>query len=86
MTNIAAALYAACLAGNVTEQLWNFTWPAAIATLHPSLLPVAVLGFFSKVRLRHACSACHTHSLQTSSDACVRSSWCSRRARWWGIW
>jgi hypothetical protein len=45
-----AALYAACLAGNVTEQLWNFTWPAAIATLHPSLLPVAVLGFFTKVR------------------------------------
>lgn len=44
-----------CIAGNVTEQLWNFTWPAAIATLNPSLLPVAVLGFFSKVR--HACSA-----------------------------
>ncbi|RLN00279.1 solute carrier family 40 member 3, chloroplastic-like [Panicum miliaceum] len=43
------ALYAACLAGNVTEQLWNFTWPAAIATLHPSLLPVAVLGFFTKL-------------------------------------
>ncbi|XP_066368579.1 solute carrier family 40 member 3, chloroplastic-like isoform X1 [Miscanthus floridulus] len=43
------ALCAACLAGNVTEQLWNFTWPAAIATLHPSLLPVAVLGFFSKL-------------------------------------
>lgn len=33
----------------MTEQLWNFTWPAAIATLHPSLLPVAVLGFFSKL-------------------------------------
>ncbi|CAN6345169.1 unnamed protein product [Urochloa humidicola] len=43
------ALYAACLAGNVTEQLWNFTWPAAIATLHPSLLPVAILGFFTKL-------------------------------------
>ncbi|OEL38853.1 Solute carrier family 40 member 3, chloroplastic [Dichanthelium oligosanthes] len=43
------ALYAACLAGNVTEQLWNFTWPAAIASLHPSLLPVAVLGFFTKL-------------------------------------
>ncbi|KAJ1261451.1 hypothetical protein BS78_09G030500 [Paspalum vaginatum] len=43
------ALYAACLAGNVTEQLWNFTWPAAMATLHPSLLPVAVLGFFTKL-------------------------------------
>ncbi|TVU18042.1 hypothetical protein EJB05_34109, partial [Eragrostis curvula] len=44
-----SALFAACLAGNVTEQLWNFTWPAAIATLHPSLLPVAVLGFFTKL-------------------------------------
>ncbi|CAN6349607.1 unnamed protein product [Urochloa humidicola] len=43
------ALYAACLAGNVTEQLWSFTWPAAIAALHPSLLPVAVLGFFTKL-------------------------------------
>ncbi|KAL6865360.1 hypothetical protein ACP4OV_016511 [Aristida adscensionis] len=43
------ALYAACLAGNVTEQLWSFTWPAAVATLHPSLLPVAVLGFFTKL-------------------------------------
>uniref|UniRef100_A0A0A8XUY4 Solute carrier family 40 member n=1 Tax=Arundo donax TaxID=35708 RepID=A0A0A8XUY4_ARUDO len=43
------ALYAACLAGNATEQLWNVTWPAAIATLHPSLLPVAVLGFFTKL-------------------------------------
>ena len=58
MTNT-AALYAACLAGNVTEQLWNFTWPAAIATLHPSLLPVAVLGFFSKVRHGHALSLAH---------------------------
>jgi iron-regulated transporter 1 len=46
-----AALYAACLAGNATEQLWNFTWPAAVAVLHPaSLLPVAVLGFFTKVQ------------------------------------
>uniref|UniRef100_A0A0E0KY51 Solute carrier family 40 member n=1 Tax=Oryza punctata TaxID=4537 RepID=A0A0E0KY51_ORYPU len=44
------ALYAACLAGNATEQLWNFTWPAAVAMLHPeSLLPVAVLGFFTKL-------------------------------------
>uniref|UniRef100_A0A0E0DLL4 Solute carrier family 40 member n=1 Tax=Oryza meridionalis TaxID=40149 RepID=A0A0E0DLL4_9ORYZ len=44
------ALYAACLAGNATEQLWNFTWPAAVAVLHPaSILPVAVLGFFTKL-------------------------------------
>jgi hypothetical protein len=31
------------------EQLWNFAWPSAIALLHPSLLPVAVIGFFAKV-------------------------------------
>ncbi|CAA2970277.1 solute carrier family 40 member 3, chloroplastic [Olea europaea subsp. europaea] len=43
------ALYASCLAGNLVEQLWNFAWPAAIALLHPSLLPVAVMGFFAKL-------------------------------------
>ncbi|KAF7049659.1 hypothetical protein CFC21_058160 [Triticum aestivum] len=43
------ALFGACLAGNATEHLWNFTWPAAVATLHQSLLPVAVLGFFTKL-------------------------------------
>ncbi|KAL8061524.1 hypothetical protein ABFX02_02G091800 [Erythranthe guttata] len=43
------ALYASCLAGNLVEQLWNFAWPAAISLIHPSLLPVAVLGFFAKV-------------------------------------
>ncbi|KAK9086281.1 hypothetical protein Syun_028675 [Stephania yunnanensis] len=41
-------LYASCLAGNLVEQLWNFAWPAAVALLHPSLLPVAVVGFFTK--------------------------------------
>ncbi|GMP39955.1 hypothetical protein CsSME_00010596 [Camellia sinensis var. sinensis] len=35
--------------GNLVEQLWNFAWPAAIALLHPSLLPVVVMGFFTKV-------------------------------------
>ncbi|KAK4406760.1 Solute carrier family 40 member 3, chloroplastic [Sesamum angolense] len=43
------ALYASCLAGNLVEQLWNFAWPAAIALSHPSLLPVAVIGFFAKL-------------------------------------
>ncbi|CAA0834651.1 Solute carrier family 40 member 3- chloroplastic [Striga hermonthica] len=43
------ALYASCLAGNFVEQLWNFAWPAAIAMIHPSLLPVAVMGFFAKL-------------------------------------
>ncbi|KAF8401313.1 hypothetical protein HHK36_012246 [Tetracentron sinense] len=42
------ALYASCFAGNLVEQLWNFAWPAAVALLHPSLLPVAVVGFFTK--------------------------------------
>lgn len=44
-----SALYANCLAGNLVEQLWNFAWPAAIALIHPSLLPVAVMSFFTKV-------------------------------------
>ncbi|THF99227.1 hypothetical protein TEA_016535 [Camellia sinensis var. sinensis] len=43
------ALYAGCMIGNLVEQLWNFAWPAAIALLHPSLLPVVVMGFFTKV-------------------------------------
>ncbi|KAK6143848.1 hypothetical protein DH2020_024196 [Rehmannia glutinosa] len=43
------AFYASSLAGNLVEQLWNFAWPAAIALIHPSLLPVAVMGFFVKV-------------------------------------
>lgn len=42
------ALYANCLVGNFVEQLWNFAWPAAIALIHPSLLPVAVMSFFTK--------------------------------------
>jgi hypothetical protein len=43
------ALYASCLAGNLVEQLWCFAWPVAIALLHPSLLPVAVMGLFTKL-------------------------------------
>ncbi|XP_031104158.1 solute carrier family 40 member 3, chloroplastic [Ipomoea triloba] len=43
------ALYASCFAGNLVEQLWSFAWPAAIALLHPSLLPVASMGFVAKV-------------------------------------
>ncbi|XP_010551010.1 PREDICTED: solute carrier family 40 member 3, chloroplastic [Tarenaya hassleriana] len=44
-------LYASCLVGNLVEQLWNFAWPSAIALLHPSLLPVAAIGFFTKVAI-----------------------------------
>lgn len=45
------AFYASCIAANVVEQLWNFAWPSAIALIHPSLLPVAVMGFFTKVAI-----------------------------------
>ncbi|CAL0300134.1 unnamed protein product [Lupinus luteus] len=37
------AFYASCIAANMVEQLWNFAWPSAIALIHPSLLPVAVI-------------------------------------------
>lgn len=43
------ALYASYLFGNLVEQIWNFAWPAALAILHPSLLPVAIVGFFGKL-------------------------------------
>eukprot|EP01018_Ginkgo_biloba_P026325 Gb_08158 [translate_table: standard] len=43
------ALYASFLAGNLVEQIWNFAWPTAVALLHPSLLPVAVVGFVAKL-------------------------------------
>ncbi|XP_037439795.1 solute carrier family 40 member 2, chloroplastic-like isoform X2 [Triticum dicoccoides] len=43
------ALYVSYLFGNLVEQLWNFAWPAALAILHPSLLPVAIVGFFGKL-------------------------------------
>lgn len=46
-----SALYASCMAGNLVEQLWNFAWPSSIAMIHPSLLPVAVMGFFTKVAI-----------------------------------
>ncbi|XP_020243580.1 solute carrier family 40 member 2, chloroplastic [Asparagus officinalis] len=46
-----SALYASYVAGSLVEQLWNFAWPAAVAVLHPSLLPVAVLGFFAKLSI-----------------------------------
>ncbi|XP_040373119.1 solute carrier family 40 member 3, chloroplastic isoform X2 [Rosa chinensis] len=45
------ALYASCLAGNVVEQFWNFAWPSAIALIYPSLLPVALIGFVSKLAI-----------------------------------
>ncbi|KAI5326311.1 hypothetical protein L3X38_035385 [Prunus dulcis] len=49
------ALYASCLAGNLVEQFWNFAWPSAIALIYPSLLPVAFMGFFSKLAIIAGC-------------------------------
>ncbi|CAM8936784.1 unnamed protein product [Rhodiola kirilowii] len=43
------ALYASYLAGCLVEQIWNFAAPASIALLHPSLQPVAVMGFCAKL-------------------------------------
>lgn len=45
------ALYASCLAGNLVEQFWNFAWPSSIALIYPSLLPVALMGFVSKLAI-----------------------------------
>ncbi|CAL1393214.1 unnamed protein product [Linum trigynum] len=45
------AFYANVVTGNIVERLWEFAWPSAIALLHPSLLPVAVMGFFAKSAL-----------------------------------
>ncbi|GFZ07227.1 iron-regulated protein 3 [Actinidia rufa] len=63
------ALYGSCIAGNLVEQLWNFAWPAAIALLHPSLLPVAVIGFFTKAaaQLLSVGMIIHAHTVHPSS-------------------
>ncbi|WOK96075.1 solute carrier family 40 member 2, chloroplastic-like [Canna indica] len=42
------ALYVSFFVGNLSEHLWDLTWPASVAMLHPSLLPVAVVSFFTK--------------------------------------
>ncbi|KAF7817976.1 solute carrier family 40 member 3, chloroplastic-like isoform X1 [Senna tora] len=45
------AFYSSCIARNLVEQLWNFAWPSAIALIHPNLLPVAVMGFCTKLAI-----------------------------------
>ncbi|XP_058756366.1 solute carrier family 40 member 3, chloroplastic-like isoform X2 [Vicia villosa] len=45
------AFYSSCIVANFVEQLWTFAWPSAIALIHSSLLPVAVMGFFTKVAI-----------------------------------
>lgn len=46
-----SAFYSSCIVANFVEQLWTFAWPSAIALIHSSLLPVAVVGFFTKVAI-----------------------------------
>lgn len=46
-----SAFYSSCIVANFVEQLWTFAWPSAIALIHSSLLPVAVMGFFTKVAI-----------------------------------
>ncbi|PNX74303.1 solute carrier family 40 member 3 chloroplastic-like, partial [Trifolium pratense] len=46
-----SVFYSSCIVANFVEQLWNFAWPSAIALIHSSLLPVAVMGFFTKVAI-----------------------------------
>ncbi|CAI0459621.1 unnamed protein product [Linum tenue] len=48
---LSPAFYANVVTGNIVERLWEFAWPSAIALIHPSLLPVAVMGFFAKSAL-----------------------------------
>ncbi|KMZ66125.1 Solute carrier family 40 member 3, chloroplastic [Zostera marina] len=45
------ALYTSNLIGNLGEQMWNFAWPLSLALIHPSLLPVTVASFFSKLTI-----------------------------------
>ncbi|CAN1171709.1 Solute carrier family 40 member 3, chloroplastic, partial [Linum perenne] len=46
------AFYATVVGRDVRERLWEFVWPSAIALLHPTLLPVAIMAFFSKVLIK----------------------------------
>ncbi|XP_066355381.1 solute carrier family 40 member 2, chloroplastic-like isoform X2 [Miscanthus floridulus] len=61
------ALYASYLFGNLVEQLWNFAWPAALAILHPNLLPVAIVGFFTKVATQLISAATVIYALRNLS-------------------
>ncbi|CAN1171710.1 Solute carrier family 40 member 3, chloroplastic, partial [Linum perenne] len=47
-----SAFYATVVGRDVRERLWEFVWPSAIALLHPTLLPVAIMAFFSKVLIK----------------------------------
>ncbi|CAN0897266.1 Solute carrier family 40 member 3, chloroplastic [Linum grandiflorum] len=67
------AFYANVVAGNVVESLWEFAWPSAIALLHPSLLPVAIIGFFAKAAAQLLCATMiiHAHTAAPSSSSSV---------------
>lgn len=46
-----SALYGSYFASCFVEHTWHFAWPAVIAVLHHTLLPVAIVSFASQVGL-----------------------------------
>lgn len=44
-----SALYGSYFASCFVEHTWRFAWPAVIAVMHHTLLPVAVVSFVSQV-------------------------------------
>ncbi|KAK1293421.1 hypothetical protein QJS10_CPB17g01048 [Acorus calamus] len=67
------ALYAISLVGSLVEQLWKFAWPAAVALLHPSLLPVAVVDFFTKTAAQLLSATMIIYALRTVPQASATS-------------
>jgi Na+-driven multidrug efflux pump len=44
-----SALYGSYFSSCFVEHTWRFAWPAVIAVMHHTLLPVAVVSFVSQV-------------------------------------
>lgn len=44
-----SALFGSYFASCLVEHTWRFAWPAVIAVMHHTLLPVAVVSFVSQV-------------------------------------
>ena len=44
-----SALFGSYFASCFVEHTWRFAWPAVIAVMHHTLLPVAVVSFVSQV-------------------------------------
>lgn len=47
-----SALFGSYFASCFVEHTWHFAWPAVIAVMHHTLLPVAVVSFVSQVGSR----------------------------------